>query len=304
MKKLACIALLVLLAVISSLVLADEAVSNDSSAAPLTSEQVSAEETVIAKKIQNPLSGLVILPLSNTTQFQAGPGNKYTFDSLVFTPTFPTVLSEHFKLVHSIGIPLNTLPNFNNAGQANGYNVGLGNISYALMFADNDLFNLDKWTFGIGGRVSAPTASNASATTNKMLPTANDAWSLGPQCITVYRNGPLVVGGFLDQMWSVSGSTPVDLTQFHAVFNYNFGGGFSVNCVPYISFDWTKPPGEQLTMPLGAGIGKVFLIKDKLPISVSAQYYYNIIHSQDYPLQTVTVQVAMVLPERIFANIF
>ena len=58
--------------------------------------------------------------------------------------------------------------------------------------------------------------------------------------------------------------------------NYNFEGGFYlITSAPILTVDWKADSGQQWTVPLGGGIGKIFHL-GKLPVNTQLSAYYNV----------------------------
>jgi hypothetical protein len=54
--------------------------------------------------------------------------------------------------------------------------------------------------------------------------------------------------------------------------NYNLPDGWYLSSVPIITADWEASSGNQWTVPVGGGVGKLF----KLPINTQLQAFYNV----------------------------
>ncbi len=80
------------------------------------------------------------------------------------------------------------------------------------------------------------------------------------------------------------------------------GNGWYVNSAPIITADWTAGKGDQWTVPLGAGGGKVVLIGGKLPLNLQTQLYYNVVRPDFGPEWQWRVQMQVLLPYSIFKN--
>jgi hypothetical protein len=57
--------------------------------------------------------------------------------------------------------------------------------------------------------------------------------------------------------------------------NYNLPKGWYISSSPIITANWEADSGDKWTVPLGAGIGKVFKI-GKQPMNAQVQGYYNV----------------------------
>jgi hypothetical protein len=114
------------------------------------------------------------------------------------------------------------------------------------------------------------------------LPTATDSklgsgkFSLGPTAVALTIEGPWVVGALINNQWSVTGWGNKDVNQMllQPFVNYNIGQGWYLTSSPIITANWEAHDGDTWTVPVGAGVGKLFKL-GKLPINTSLQAYYN-----------------------------
>ncbi|MBO6631543.1 MAG: neuromedin U, partial [Psychroserpens sp.] len=65
---------------------------------------------------------------------------------------------------------------------------------------------------------------------------------------------------------------------------------------PIITSNWEAPSGEQWTVPLGAGFGKLFRL-GKLPVNAQAGYYYNVVSPEFGADSQFRFQLTMLLPK-------
>jgi hypothetical protein len=91
-------------------------------------------------------------------------------------------------------------------------------------------------------------------------------------------DGPWVYGALVNNVWSFGGTSgpggnKYNLFTLQPFLNYNFGDGWYVTSSPIITANWLTG-GQEWTLPVGGGVGKVFRL-GKLPINISVQGYYN-----------------------------
>jgi hypothetical protein len=79
--------------------------------------------------------------------------------------------------------------------------------------------------------------------------------------------------------------------------NYNSTGGLYYCFSPVITADWKASGGNQWTVPLGGGVGKIFKIGGKLPLNLQAQAFYNIVSPDNGPDWSIRLQAAILLPK-------
>jgi hypothetical protein len=66
---------------------------------------------------------------------------------------------------------------------------------------------------------------------------------------------------------------------------------------PIITADWTAAPGQQWTVPVGGGFGRVFKLGDQ-PIDASIQGFYNVVRPDNGPTWSLRVQMSLLFPDK------
>jgi len=79
--------------------------------------------------------------------------------------------------------------------------------------------------------------------------------------------------------------------------NYNMEHGWYLTSAPIMTANWLAAPGQQWTVPVGGGIGRIFKLGDQ-PVTASIAGYYNV----ERPTGTATWQLrtflSLLFPER------
>jgi hypothetical protein len=76
----------------------------------------------------------------------------------------------------------------------------------------------------------------------------------------------------------------------------NLPKGWYINSAPVITSNWEAPSGQQWTVPLGAGFGKLFRL-GKLPVNAQVGYYYNVVTPDFGPESQFRFQVVLLFPK-------
>jgi hypothetical protein len=79
--------------------------------------------------------------------------------------------------------------------------------------------------------------------------------------------------------------------------NYNMAHGWYLTTSPAITSNWLAAPGQQWTVPVGGGFGRVFRVGDQ-PVNASIAGYYNAIHPTGTSDWQMRVQVSLLYPEK------
>ena len=123
---------------------------------------------------------------------------------------------------------------------------------------------------------------------------------LGPSFVLYLDKGnPWVFGALVNNVWSV-GTSPAAPAYSNGLLqpfiNYNFEGGLYLFSSPIVTMNWLAPPNQQLTLPVGGGIGKIFHL-GKLPVNSQISAYYNAVRPDGGPDWQLRAQIQLMFPK-------
>lgn len=124
-------------------------------------------------------------------------------------------------------------------------------------------------------------------------------FSLGPAAAVVLQNKSWTVGLQASQLWSISGSSgrqEVSQMQLKPMINYNLNDGWYLVSNMNIIANWNAGSGQQWTIPIGGGFGKVFAIGD-YKINTRLEGYYNVDRPDQAPDWSMATTVQLLFPE-------
>ncbi|MBW4698700.1 MAG: neuromedin U [Aphanocapsa lilacina HA4352-LM1] len=251
---------------------------------PAASSDATAEGNLLAES-QNPIANLVSVPLQSNTNFGVGPFGR-TQEIFNIQPVIPVSLSRDWLLVSRIIVPLIYQPELS-AGVGNVF--GLGDINPTFFFVPK---NTGALTYGFGPALLFPTASDRSLGAGK--------WGAGPGAVLVYTSGSIVAGALVNQVWSFAGDAGrPDLSQFliQPFLNYNLPGGWFVVTSPIVTANWLGGAGNQWTVPVGGGGGKLLTL-GRRPVSISLQFYWNAVRPEGAADWTVRFVFTLLFPQK------
>ena len=78
--------------------------------------------------------------------------------------------------------------------------------------------------------------------------------------------------------------------------NHNLPDGTYLTMSPVNTVNWKADSGQQWTVPLGGGIGKIFLF-GKLPVNMQASAYDNVVRPDCAPHWQIRAQVQFMFPK-------
>ena len=253
-------------------------------AAPARAE-MSAEE--LAKLAQNPVGNLISVPFQNNTNLNFGP-EQGTQNILNVQPVYPIELNKDWNLITRTIIPLIWQPG---SVPGQGTEFGLGDIQLSGFFSPNEP--------GAGGLIWGAGAITQMPTNTNQL--GNKNWGLGPTVVVlrIQHGDPWVYGVLANNIWSLTsdkqgGSYNNGLIQ--PFVNYNFPDGFYLTSAPILTVNWKADSGQQWTVPLGGGIGKIFHL-GKLPVNTQLSAYYNVAKPDYGANWQIRAQVQLMFPK-------
>ena len=244
------------------------------------------DATELAKKTQNPIADLISLPIQSNFNLGAGSDNDLQYIANI-QPVLPINIGlTDWRMVNRPILPVMYQPEL---APGVGKEWGLGDLVYQAYMVPPE-FDAGL-TLGFGPVFSFPTATDDIFGTGK--------WSVGPALVAIVPKGPWVVGGLINHLWSFAGDSDrddVSFTTVQPIINYNLGNGLYLASVPIMNADWKRDSGDRWTVPLGGGVGKVFML-GKLPINASLQGYYNVTRPDGVGRAQIRFQIQTLFPK-------
>ena len=239
----------------------------------------------LAKAAQNPIANMISLPFQNNTNLNIGP-NDSTQNILNVQPVWPFEINDDWILIARTIIPIVSSPSVL-TGPDNDRVDGVGDTVFTGFFSPNNSGDI---TWGVGPIVLLPTA------TNDVL--GQDTWAAGISGVVLAMPGKWVLGGLISNMWSVGGGdADINLLTVQPFINYNLEDGWYLLSAPIITANWEKDSDHRWTVPLGAGVGKVFKISGQA-INAQLTIFNNIVTPDDYgPEWQVRSQIQFMFPK-------
>ena len=237
----------------------------------------------IEKAAQNPIASMYVLPFQNNTQFGVGPNSDRTQNITNIQPVVPIGLSENVNLIVRTIIPVISQPTTVDESE-----FGLGDVALSLFFTPR---KPGKIIWGVGPAVGMPTATDDVLGSKK--------WSAGPSVIALVQPKGWTMGLVIQNTWSFAGDdSRADVNAFYTnlFIVKNLKKGWYLNSSPIITANWNAADGEQWTVPVGAGFGKVFRL-GKLPINAQAGYYNYVVAPTNGPDWQLRAQINLMFPK-------
>jgi hypothetical protein len=260
-------------------VVASIAAGSQSARAELSNED-------LAKLAQNPIGNLISVPFQNNTNFNYGP-DRGVQDILNIQPVIPFGVTEEWNIITRTILPVVFSPTLGpNVGAVN----GLGDLQLSAFLSPAQPGH---WIWGLGSVMQFPTHTSPTL--------GNDNLGMGPTgvLLRLEHGNPWVFGALVNNVWSLgtNANAPAYSNGLLQPFlNYNFEGGLYLTSSPIITMNWLASANQQLTLPLGGGIGKIFHL-GKLPVNAQLSAYYNVVRP-DYGAEwQVRAQIQFMFPK-------
>jgi hypothetical protein len=157
---------------------------------PAAAAPAADKSTDLAKKLSNPISDLVSVPLQFNWQQEVGPLELSQF-ILNFQPVMPFELNKHWNMIARVIMPFIGQPQFLVNGEGAS---GMGDIEASFFFSPR---TNSEFTWGVGPIVALP---------GSYQPTIGSGhWSMGPTAVALKQHEKMTYGVLLNQIWSVAG---------------------------------------------------------------------------------------------------
>ena len=246
--------------------------------------QDAAADAELVKQAQNPLANMITVPILNNTNFGLGPDGDRTGNILNIQPVIPFFDG---RLITRTIFNIPTIPDYS---ESSGSKTGFGDIVFTAFYAPKSKGLI----WGVGPAISFPTGGDNFG---------SGMWAAGPSLVVLAMPGKWVVGGVINNLWSFAGDedrADVNFMTFQPFINYNFPKFYLTYSPTGITANWEAESGNQWTVPLGLGAGKLVKLGGKLPLNLQASYFYNVVSPDFGPKSSIRLAAAVLLPTAIF----
>jgi hypothetical protein len=238
----------------------------------------------LAKDAQNPVANLISVPFQNNFNFNVGPEDVTQY-ILNIEPVIPITLNRDWNVITRTIVPI-----INQPSPAPGVSgaFGLGDINPTFFLSPARPCRGIFW--GLGPTFTIPTATASILGSGKL--------SAGPAAVALVTPGHMVAGALLNQQWSIAGWGSRSVSEFliQPFFNYNLRDGWYVVGSPIVTADWKASGGNQWTVPMGGGIGKIQHV-GKLPINFQLQAFDNVVTPNQGANWQLRFQIQLLFPK-------
>lgn len=244
-----------------------------------------ADDSATVYKAQNPLSPTYSIPLSYTYHGGAENGG-VSIGSI--QPIIP-VKFEDFHLINQLSLnfmgtsgPVNGIAELPEPFPGSGVS-GLADTNFTTLLAPA---HQGAVSWGVGPAFVFPTDTLfTSITDRRSRELGSGKFSVGPALTLATQPKPWSLGVKARQVWSVLGSESRDSVSQMVVqpfINYNLEDNWYLVTDMDMVANWNRNDDQRWTVPVGAGVGKVFKVGDH-DINTRMEGYYNPVRPDNAP---------------------
>ena len=257
-----------------------------------TKEQESTEQEsveALSKQAANPVADLISIPFQNNLNMNQGPFDRNT-NILNIQPVIPFLGG---KVITRTIMPIVSIPDYGSESGKAYKGSGLADIVFTAFYKPE---SKGKLIWGLGPVLEFPTGGEYRG---------SQKWSAGPSVLAMVQPGDWTLGALMNNVWSYAGDSErgdVNRMLLNAFVVRQLGDGWYVNSAPIITANWEADSGDQWTVPLGAGGGKVIMLGGKLPLNVQTGLYFNVVRPDFGPKMQWRVQAQFLIPKTLFSG--
>ena len=218
-------------------------------------------EEDLAKKLANPISSLISVPIQSNYDENFGPTEDGSVWRTNIQPVIPFTLNNDWNLISRTIIPVidqDDVP-LNGLGES-----GVGDIVQSLFFSPKKPTS-NGVIWGVGPVFLLPTASDHMLSAEK--------WGIGPTAVALKQNGPWTYGGLANHVESFAGDGErehVSATFLQPFVSYITKTKTTFGLNLESTYDWNN---DQWSVPINLTVNQL-LMAGKKPFQIGAGVRY------------------------------
>jgi hypothetical protein len=212
----------------------------------------------LAKKLTNPFSDVVNVPINQNPDFGLGAGDEWRY-TLTLQPVIPLRLDDEWHLISRTVAPVI----YHDGRDAQEW--GLGDIAQSFFLSPTHASE-EGWFWGIGPIVLVPTATQDRF--------GAEQWGLGPTAGLLIRLGPWTVGALLNHIVSLAerdGRDDLNTSFFQPFVDYTTPSKTTLSINTESTYDWAN---ERWTAPVHVVARQLFEpLGQRVSVALGGRYY-------------------------------
>jgi hypothetical protein len=233
----------------------------------------------LGKKLNNPISSVWNITTQSNMYFYKGDLSSAYRGQFVFNfqPVLPLPLTKNWTLIPRPVIPILSNP------YSRGVNRATGSLDWSRTGSFGDIALVTLLSPNIPGVILGfgPTFIFPTAPTNDL---GQGKFQMGPSVVLGFISKNWVGGVFPQHWWSVAGTRATPVTSQTNIQYFLFRmlpGAWQVGFTPNILINWRADGGNQVTFPLGLGVGRTFKLGG-VPIQSTLEFQWMPVHPDDF----------------------
>ncbi len=228
-------------------------------AAPALAQDESGD---LAKKLANPISSLISVPIQLNYDQDIGPQEDGSVLRINVQPVIPISLNEDWNLISRTIVPIIDQDDIPVDGSGE---TGLGDILQSLFFSPKAPTS-GGIIWGVGPAMLLPTATDDALGAEK--------WGIGPTAVALKQTGPWTYGGLVNHIQSFAGAgdrSDVSATFLQPFVSYITKTKTTIGLNVESTRDWEA---EEWSVPINLTVNQLFKIgKQPLQIGGGIRYW-------------------------------
>jgi hypothetical protein len=191
-----------------------------------------ADDAELARKLNNPISNLVSVPLQFNWEFGEGE-NEDMWQITNLQPVIPFKITDRTNMIARLIMPTINTPGATLAGD----------MTFSLFFSPSEASAV---TWGVGPVL--------------VMPRTGAKWDIGPTFIILQQRGPMTYGVLANHYWSFAGDRRApDVTQtfLQPFFAYTTARATTFTIQSETTANWEATSGNVWSIPLNVQVSKV-----------------------------------------------
>lgn len=219
------------------------------------------DQAELAKKLNNPISNLISVPIQNNWDFGFGPANAMRFTSNV-QPVIPVSIAEDWNVIVRTILPIIYAQSPVKGGLDH---HGLGDTTQSFFLSPKQ--EVGGWVMGAGPVLLYPTATDSALGSEK--------YGAGPTFVVLKQQSGWTVGMLGNQIWSITGNNDrenVSATFLQPFVAYTTKMYTTLTVNTESTYNW-KATETRWTIPINLMVSQVLKIAGQ-PLSFQLGYRY------------------------------
>lgn len=215
----------------------------------------------LAKKLSNPVSNLISVPLQNNYDCCYGQTDAWRY-TLNVQPVVPLALNDDWNVIIRTIVPVIWEDQTVHGGEES---FGFGDITQSFFFTPKESKNGLVWA--VGPAILYPLGNDNLGT---------EKWGAGPTALLLKQTDRHTVGILANHIWSVAGQEnrdDVSSTFLQPFYSYAYPDSTTISINLESSYDWEH---EQWTIPLNAGASRIYKFGNRrVSLAIQGRYYLD-----------------------------